>query len=122
MNIMLIIKIVVVFVITSVIPFITAIVNGIKKKKTATNETEKEKAKMDLFEHTLSFIQDAEKLFKNVNNIMKAQGTPVGDLKKDNVITKLQQYAIEKGYSFDVEFWSGKIDEIISMTKNVNVK
>lgn len=120
MNILLIVKIVLAFIITSVIPFVTAIYSGYKKAKSSKTETEKQSAINDMKDVVLGFIGDAEMLYKNIDSMLKQRGTTSGAIKKENVMTKLHAYAIEKGYEFDSEYWSNKIDEIVALTKNVN--
>ena len=58
-----------------------------------------------------NFIVEAEQ-FKNYT----------GNEKKNYVLTKLNQFSIENGIKFSSELISEKIEEIISLTKNVNTK
>lgn len=58
-----------------------------------------------------AFIVEAEQ-FKNYT----------GKEKKNYVLTKMNQFSIENGIKFSSEFISEKIEEIISLTKNVNTK
>ena len=121
MNVMLIIKIVLAFIVTSVIPFITAIVNGVKKSKKAKTEAEKEKAINDMNNQLMSFINDAESLYKEVNAVLKEKDSSAGILKKEHCLTKLQAYALENGYEYNAEYWSLQNDKIVELTKSVNV-
>lgn len=109
-------------VITTIIPCIIAIVKAVKAHKAAKNEAELEKAKNDMLLAVNSFIENAEVLYKNIESIVKANGSSCGAIKKENVMTKLQAYAIEKGYTFDTAYWSEKIDEIVTLTRKVNAK
>ena len=43
-----------------------------------------------------------------------------GEEKKEYVLTKLNQFAIENGISFDVSTVSQKIEELIALSKQVN--
>ena len=45
-----------------------------------------------------------------------------GDEKKEYVLTKANQYALENNLNYDSKFVSDKIEEFIDLTKNVNVK
>ena len=54
--------------------------------------------------------------------MLKQRNASAGAVKKDTVMTKLQAYAMEKGYEFDAEFWSNQIDEIVALTRTVNAK
>ena len=62
------------------------------------------------------------KLLYFVDNILKQSGSSAGAVKKDTVMTKLQAYALDKGYEFDVAYWRNKVDEIVTLTKQVNAK
>jgi hypothetical protein len=86
-------------------------------------EAEKLKAELEMNEQAKAFIQMAETSFNSFDRVLKAQnhGT-AGAMKKENVLTKLQAFALSKGYDFDCEFWSNKIDEIVNFTKSVNSK
>ena len=72
--------------------------------------------------HAQALIASAEQTFKSYDAVVKQQGGSAGALKKDNVMTKLQAYAMQNGYAFDAEFWSQKVDAIVAMTKEVNAK
>lgn len=91
-----------------------------KAKNNALTEAEKEKAQNEMIEQANAFILMAEETYKSVDKIMKGQNSSAGSLKKETVMSRLQAYAISKGYVFDVEYWSKKIDEIVSFTKSVN--
>ncbi|MBQ2894122.1 MAG: hypothetical protein IJE92_01230 [Clostridia bacterium] len=108
------------FVITTAVPFVISLVNAIKKRKAAQTEADKQAAINDMLAQANTFIGDAEALYKSIDSIVKAQGGSTGANKKDSVMTKLQAYAISKGYEFDAEFWSGKIDEVVALTRKVN--
>lgn len=108
--------------ISSGIPLIVALLNARKAYKEANTEAEKEKAYNDLKAQAQMFIEQAEQNYKDLNRMLKAQGSSAGGVKKESVITKLQSYALTKGYAFDVEFWNEEIDEIVNFTKEVNGK
>ena len=122
---------------TSAIPMIIKWNNARKAKKRAENvlenteneaermkaEADKKTAQLEMLEQANALIQTAETTFSAFDNVLKAQhnGT-AGSLKKENVINRLQAFALSKGYEFDAEFWSAKIDEIVAFTKSVNSK
>lgn len=112
----------------TVVSFIVALVKKVKQYKKAKTEAEKEFALNDMKTVAQGFIQDVEKLYEDYTQSLVGTGSTVstsvksGSLKKESVMSKLSQYALEKGYSFDSEYWSGVIDELVAMTKSVNVK
>ena len=106
--------------IIALIPCICKIANSIKKLKNAKNEEDKLNAISDMREQMEIFIQAAEIAYKDVNASLKAKGSSAGPIKKDSVLIKLQSYANEKNYNFDVEFWSNAIDKFVASTRNVN--
>lgn len=110
------------FIVTTAIPYTVKLVSASKAKKAATSAAEKEKAHNDMIEAANGFILAAETAFKGFDSIMRQQNTTAGEMKKDNVITKLQAYALSHGYVFDAEYWSQKVDEIVAFTKKVNAK
>lgn len=94
-----------------------------KGKNTAVSEAEKQKAYNEMLEQVNSLIAIAETSFKAFDDVLKARnGGSAGSMKKESVITKLQAFALSKGYEFDSEYWSAKIDEIVNFTKSVNSK
>lgn len=131
-----IIIIVATFVITTAVPFIIGIVDMNKKRKAAkkaaeeaTTEAELAKAEAahqaainDMLGQANVFVEQMEALYRNIDGIVKEQGSTTGPLKKEGAMTKLQAYAIERGYTFDTEYWSKQIDGIVKMTHNVNSK
>ena len=117
-----------VVVLGTIVSFVTALAKNIKKYKAAKTEAEQEAALNNMTSAAQGFIADAEKLYEDYTKQLIGTGTPVttsvksGALKKDSVMAKLSQYALEKGYVFDSEYWSKAIDELVALTKNVNVK
>lgn len=111
-----------------VVSFVTALVKYIKKYKAAKTIAEQEAALNDMKEAAQGFIADAEKLYENYTKQLVGTGVAVttsvksGELKKKSVMSDLSQYAQGKGYVFDSEYWSKVIDDLVAMTKTVNVK
>lgn len=108
--------------VTTLIPAGIALIKSIKSCKAAKTEAAKEKANADLLATAKGFISAAEVSFDGFDKMMKAQNSSAGAMKKDNVFTKLQAYALQNGYEFDADEWSQKIDELVAYTKNVNAK
>lgn len=118
------------------IPLVIALVANIKskiniRKKLVNTTDEAEKAKLEAINSSATtdmlnvcnqLIANAETLYTEVSTILKREGKSAGAVKKDSVLSKLQAYAIEHGYNFDIDFWDTKIDEIVELTKKVNVK
>lgn len=109
-------------VVTTLIPCIIALVRTIKSRKVAKTEAEKQAAYNDMLNVVNTFIAGAEETYKSVNAVLKQQGGSAGAVKKESVLTKLQGYALEKGYEFNSEAWSEKVDEIVKLTREVNAK
>ena len=93
-----------------------------KARTAATTDAAKEKADSDLLATAKGFISAAEVAFDAFDKTLKAQGSSAGAMKKDTVFNKLQAYALQKGYSFDCDEWSKKIDELVAFTKSVNAQ
>ena len=117
------------------IPLVIALWTTIKKKiklakelASTTDEAEKAKLKAanseattDMLQVCNSLIINAEILYADVAALLKREGKSAGIVKKDSVMSKLQAYALEHGYAFDAEYWSKKVDEIVELTRKVNV-
>lgn len=112
----------------TVVSFVIALVKSIKKYKTAKTIAEQEAAINDMKSAAQDFISTAEGLYEGYTKALIGTGAVVttsvksGALKKDSVMAKLSQYALEKGYVFDSEYWSAVIDQLVELTKNVNAK
>lgn len=102
------------------IPLFFKLRSAIKAAKAAQTEAEAEKAYNDMLTHAQEFIEAAEVAFEGYDKVMKAQGTSAGAMKKKDVTSALQVYALSHGYAYDAEFWSTKIDEIVQFTREVN--
>lgn len=101
------------------------------KKQLASASTDAEKADIKakdaeataaMLEYANEFVVQAEALYKDVDKLLKSQGLSAGVQKKDSVMSKLQAKAIELGYNFDAAKWSDIVDNIVAMTRKVNVK
>lgn len=119
-NILKIISIVLGCICTTIIPLAIKLASAIKKRKLAQTVAEQEAAANDMLNVLDEFIVAAENLYKGVNDILKQRGESAGAVKKDSVLTKLQAYALQKGYDFDETYWSGVIDERVKVTRQVN--
>lgn len=104
----------------TIIPAAVKFGSAIKARIQAETDAAREKANADLLATAQDFIQVAETSFEGFNKILKSQNSSAGPMKKENVLVKLQAYAIQKGYEFDADEWSAKIDEIIAFTREVN--
>lgn len=106
----------------TLIPTGIALICQIKSRIKAKTELEKQKANEDILRLANELVAQVESTYKDVDRILKQAGSSAGEIKKDSVMTKLQSYAIDKGYSFDTKEWSEKVDNIVSLTKVVNAK
>jgi hypothetical protein len=105
---------------TTVLPIVLKLIKSVKAYKAAKTEAEAEKAYNDMLSTAQSLIQSAEIAFEGYDKVMKAQNSSAGAMKKNDVTSKLQVYALSHGYAYDAEFWSAKIDEIVKFTREVN--
>lgn len=111
------------FLFVTLIPSIIALVKKWKEAKNAKTEAEKEAVYNDLLCQMNKLIANAEEAYKQLDSVVKKTGGQgSGAAKKDNVITKLQNYCLQKGIEFDEAYWSQKIDDTVAMTKKVNAK
>lgn len=70
-------------------------------------------------------LEKAEEVTKNIiPYIMEAEKfiNYTGEEKKKYVMTRLNQYAIENNIKFNQIEMSNKIEELVELTKNVNIK
>ena len=86
----------------TIVIFAIKLTNTIKQKKTIENE-------QDLLDAVGPIMEIAEKL-----------SNYTGQEKKEYVLTKVNQLAIENKVKYDETKISAKIEELISLTKNVN--
>lgn len=103
------------------IPSIIAFIKSIKKTKAAKSEAERLAAIDDMKKNMITFAQAAEIAYKEINAVLKSQGSSAGPAKHDSVMIKLQNYAAEKGYAFDAEYWNQEIKSYVDSTKTINV-
>ena len=80
-----------------------------------------------LFTTSLSLFKfiNSKKLNKKIIDLMKIAKEFTnysGIEKKEYVLTKLNQLSIDNKVNFDIEKASSKIEELISLSKNVNAK
>lgn len=86
------------------ITFLTKFIKNLKVKKVMDSV-------IKIGNAVLPFIQKAEEFTAYT-----------GEEKKEYVMTKANQFAIENGIKFDKELVSQKIEELVAMSNNVNVK
>ena len=105
---------------SSIIPLVVKLYKANEARKNAETEAEKEKAINDMFATAQALVENAEAAFAGFDAVMKAQGSSAGAMKKENVLTKLQTYALQNGYDFDADYWNAQIDAIVAFTRKVN--
>lgn len=109
------------FLFVVLIPNIILLIKKIRDYKNAKTEAEKNEILNEISNSCVKFIQDAEASFKSVDSVLKARGEKgCGSMKKENVMTKINNLCIQKGITFDEEYWSKKVEELVALTKNVN--
>lgn len=120
--------------VVAAIPLICSLIAVIKKKiklnkqlDATTDEAERAKLEAENAQATVDMtnvlgelIQNAEELYADVALQLKASGKTAGAVKKDSVMSKLQAYALSKGYDFDEQYWSDRVDTTVALTKKVN--
>lgn len=84
--------------------FIIKIIKIVKSKKQIMNSA--------LLEEAVPQLMEIAEQFLNYS----------GEEKKEFVMTKINQFAIENGLKFEADIISNKIEELISLTKKVNGK
>lgn len=84
--------------------FIIKIVQAIRSKKQTINAT--------LLEEAIPPLMEIAEKFQNYS----------GKEKKEYVMTKINQFAIENKLHFDANTISDKIEQLIKLTKEVNAK
>lgn len=110
------------FLLTCLIPTVIVMINRIKAVRKAKTEAERQEALNDLKALTQGFVVDAESLYKDIDAIVKQNGKSCGAVKKDSVMTKIQDACLTKGVAFDKEYWSKVVDDLVTVTRQVNVK
>lgn len=93
-------------ILTIICSFLIFIKNKIKKKQVSKVIENKE----ELMKKIIPYIEEAEK-FINFS----------GEEKKEYVMTKLKGYAIDCGIDFDENGISDKVEELIELSKKVNI-
>lgn len=110
------------FLFTTLIPTVIVLIKKIKACAKARTEAERQKAIGEIVDLAQGFVVEAETLYKDIDAIVKQNGKSCGAVKKDSVITKIQDACLTKGVAFDKEFWSTRIDELVKLTRQVNAK
>lgn len=110
---------------TTIIGFVNAI-KAKKKAKLIANEKERAeveaKANDMLREEANKLMEKAEVFYKNLDVVLKQQGESAGPYKKEDVMAKLQGFAIAAGLPYDAEKWSTYVDATCKFTKILNAK
>ncbi len=110
------------FLFTVLIPTIIVMINRINAVRKANTEAEKQTAINELKAEAQEFIIGAESLYADIDAIVKQQGKSLGAIKKDSVMTKIQDACILKHIEFDKEYWSKVVDDLVTVTRQVNAK
>lgn len=105
----------------TLIPTIVLFIKKCKAAKNAKTQAEKEAVYNEMLQLVNKFVQDAEDTWRDVNDTLKSQGKDgCGKQKKSSVMDKLQIYCLQKGLTFDSDYWSQKVDDLVTLTRQVN--
>lgn len=99
----------------SVISFIVSailVISITRKNKTAAQSD------IDIIFEIINNMQTSEKALSPLKAIIGN----VGDMKKDDVLTKLQNFCLTRGIKFDSEKISYIVEKLIEFSKTVNAK
>lgn len=110
------------FLLSTLIPTVGGLIVKIRAYRQAKSEAEKQAIINEIGEDAKNFIVDAENLYKDIDHLVKQNGKSCGPVKKDSVMTKIQDDCILKGIAFDKEYWSNYVDNFVAATRQVNAK
>lgn len=110
---------------TTIIGFVRA-AKAKKKAKLIADEKERAEAEAKandmLREEANRLMEKAEVFYKNLDLVLKQQGESAGPYKKEDVMAKLQGFAIAAEIPFDYDKWSQYVDVTCRFTKILNAK
>lgn len=81
-----------------------------------------EAAKNAITKELKRLVQEAEVMFKPMNEVMKRQNSSAGPLKKSHVVNSLKAFCLEHGYPWDAVEMDAAIEAEVEYTKTVNGK
>jgi hypothetical protein len=102
------------------IPFAIKLVKYIKAYKAAKTEAEKAQAANAIYLETKRLVAEAEKTYREIDAMLKKQGSTAGPLKYGYVINALKAFCLENGYACELTALSDAIKEEVAHTKTVN--
>lgn len=91
--------------------FIFSAVKNCKNKKIAKAA----QTANEITELAAKKVAEVEKLFSQASNVLKAVGVKTGEIKKESVMTFIQGSCVEKGISFDSDYWSEKVEKLVDV-------
>lgn len=104
-------------VLCAIIAFISTIIAVRKRKATNNDDVQPLANENSFFEE---FANKAVELINNAENMFKKFGvSKAGELKLDNVLTKLRTYITDRGCTFDEEKWTSFIKNIVNTGNNI---
>lgn len=104
-------------VLCAIIAFISTIIAVRKRKATNNDDVQPLVNENSFFEE---FAYKAVELINNAENMFKKFGvSKAGELKLDNVLTKLRTYITDRGCTFDEEKWTSFIKDIVNTGNNI---
>jgi len=75
-----------------------------------------------LYEKAEELVKEAEEKYKPLDIVFKQYGLSAGKQKKEDVLIRLQLFAIANGINMDIDVWDKAVEKIVDMTKAVNAK
>lgn len=104
-------------VLCAIIALISTIIAVRKRKATNKDDVQSVANENSFFEE---FAYKAVELINNAENMFKKFGVnKAGELKLDNVLTKLRTYITDRGCTFDEEKWTSFIKDIVNTGNNI---
>ena len=121
-DILKLISAILVFVTSALIPSLIGLINNAKKYKAAKTEKEKAEAKNGIVAEIKTLVQGAETTYKQLDLILKQQGSSAGPMKKRDVMNALKAFCLENGFEWNEEEVSKMVEDEVAYTKTVNSK
>lgn len=91
--------------------FIFSAVKNCKNKKIAKAA----QTANEITELAAQKVAEVEKLFSQATYVLKAAGIKTGEIKKESVMTFIKGSCIEKGITFDADYWSEKVEKLVEV-------
>lgn len=106
--------------VAAIIPSVIWLIKKVRQLIVAPAD-EKQDIVNEIYDNCVKYVVAAEQAYSLLNASLKMQNESAGKTKLSYVLDKIKIDCLDKGVTYDESYWTNKVNNLVEMSKTVNV-